>query len=88
MAHLDVTRVSTSVAGIAEPHQSTVAAMLRAAGLGLFTAAEADMLIDRVRGHMTVPPVGLSASIEDGFPDTVGGRPSGVVSQRPVRTLS
>ncbi|SDI17316.1 hypothetical protein SAMN05192558_101302 [Actinokineospora alba] len=51
MAQLDVTHGSTSVAGIAEPHQSTVAAILRAAGLGLFTAAEADLLIDRVRGR-------------------------------------
>jgi hypothetical protein len=35
--------------GIAEPHQSTVAAILRAAAQGLFTETEADLLIDRVR---------------------------------------
>lgn len=74
MTHLDVTPISTSVAGIAGPSQNTVAAILRAAGLGLFTAAEADMLIDRVRAPVTVPPVGLPMSVEDGSPVTVGER--------------
>jgi hypothetical protein len=45
------------VAGIAEPHQSTVAVILRGVGLGLFTAAEADMLIDRIRAHVIPVPM-------------------------------
>lgn len=45
------------VATIAGPHQSTVATILRAVELGLFTAADADMMIDRVRTHLTAPPV-------------------------------
>lgn len=57
MAHIDPILGAAPVAGIAEPHQSTVATILRAVGLGLFTAAEADMLIDRVRAHMIAVPV-------------------------------
>jgi hypothetical protein len=34
---------------VAEPHQSTVAAILSAAQQGLFTVAEAELMIDRVR---------------------------------------
>lgn len=51
MAHID------PIAGIAEPHQSTVATILRAVGQGLFTMAEADMLIERIRAHMIAVPV-------------------------------
>lgn len=54
------------VIGIAEPHQSTVAAILSAARQGLFTAAEAELLIDRVRKHVTTFPLpdrdGLSST--------------------------
>lgn len=88
MAHLDVTPISAPVAGIAEPHQSTVTVILRAVGLGLFTAATADMLIDRIRAHVIAPPVGLSASIEDGVPATAVGHASSVLLQSPVRTIS
>ena len=42
--------------GIAEPHQTTVDGILRAVGQGLFTAAEADMLIDRIRAHVIAFP--------------------------------
>jgi hypothetical protein len=35
--------------GIAEAHQSCVVTIVRAAEQGLFTEAEADFLIDRVR---------------------------------------
>jgi hypothetical protein len=48
---------ATPVIGIAEPHQSTVAAIVRAARQGLFTAAEAEQLIDRVRTHVTTFPL-------------------------------
>jgi len=42
---------------IAEAHLSTVEAIRYAARQGLFTAAQAEMLIDRVRAHVTaVPP--------------------------------
>ena len=57
MAHSEPILDTALVAGIAEPHQSTVAVILRAVGLGLFTAAEADVLIDRVRAHVTAGPV-------------------------------
>ena len=76
MAHIDPILGAAQVAGIAEPHQSTVAVILRAVGLGLFTAAEADMLIDRVRAHVVavpgavaVPvPVAVAASVVAAFP--------------------
>jgi hypothetical protein len=57
MAHIDPSLSTAPVAGIAEPHQSTVATILRAVELGLFTAAQAELLIDRVRAHLTALPV-------------------------------
>lgn len=48
MAHLRVISAEP-FDGIAEVHQSCVADILRAAEQGLFTHAEADLLIDRVR---------------------------------------
>lgn len=51
MAHVDPIPGAVPVAGIAEPHQLTVAAIMRAAGNGLFTVAEAELLIDRVRAY-------------------------------------
>jgi hypothetical protein len=51
MARIDPILGTAPVTGIAEPHQTTVATILRAVGLGLFTAAEADLLIDRIRTH-------------------------------------
>jgi hypothetical protein len=53
MAHMDLI---LPVEGIAEPHQSTVAAILGAARQGLFTELEAELLIDRVRTHVTTFP--------------------------------
>ncbi|MBB4678417.1 hypothetical protein [Crossiella cryophila] len=44
-----------SVSGVAEPHQSTVAAILRAAGNALITTAEAELVIARIRDHATPP---------------------------------
>jgi len=49
MTQLDPIVPATAVLGIAEPHQSTVAAILRAAGEGLFTTAEAELMIGRLR---------------------------------------
>jgi len=57
MTHPDLIPDSTPVIEIAEPHRSTVAAILSAAREGLFTAAEADMLIDRIRTHMSALPI-------------------------------
>jgi hypothetical protein len=57
MAHMDPILGTAPVAGIAEPHQSTVAVILRGVGSGLFTAAEADMLIDRIRAHVIPVPI-------------------------------
>lgn len=62
MAHIDPILGTAPVAGIAEPHQSTVAVILRAVGLGLFTAAEADLLIDRIRAHVTAVPVPVASA--------------------------
>lgn len=53
MAHLDQPLVTALVSGIAEPHQSTVAAIQRAVGLGLFSEAEAEPMIDRIRALAT-----------------------------------
>ena len=61
MAQLDLILPATPVAGIAEPHQSTVAAILLAAGRGLFTTAEAELMIDRLRTDATA----LSFSVEE-----------------------
>jgi hypothetical protein len=84
MAHIDPILSAAPVARIAGPHQSTVATILRAVELGLFTAAQADLMIDRVRAHLTAlpvtspipplisPPVALS-SVADGVPATVSG---------------
>jgi gentisate 1,2-dioxygenase len=63
MAHPDLIPDTTPVLEIAEPHRSTVAAILYAAGQGLFTAAEADMLIDRVRTYAL--PLGPDRTFHD-----------------------
>ncbi|MGB3444134.1 MAG: hypothetical protein WBA97_35805 [Actinophytocola sp.] len=60
------------VAMIAGPHQSTVMAILRAVELGLFTAEEADMMIDRIRAHLTARPV-VSPANPLGHPNGVTG---------------
>lgn len=57
MPRIDPLLGAAPVARIAGPHQSTVATILRAVELGLFTTADADMMIDRVRAHLTAPPV-------------------------------
>ena len=57
MAHLDPALDTVSVTGIAEPHQSTVAAILRAVGQGSCSAVEAEVVINRIRSHKTALPV-------------------------------
>ena len=57
MAHPDPILSATPVARIAGPHQSTVTTILRAVELGLFTAADADMMIDRVRARLIALPI-------------------------------
>ncbi|ONI90577.1 hypothetical protein ALI144C_02525 [Actinosynnema sp. ALI-1.44] len=52
MAHLKLTS-SGPFEDIAEAHQSCVATITRAAEQGLFTEAEAGLLIDRVRALST-----------------------------------
>jgi hypothetical protein len=70
MAHTDPIPTTAPVAGIAEPHQSTAATILRAAQMGLFTAAQAELLIRRVRAHLTAPsiefppPVGTTGTLD------------------------
>jgi hypothetical protein len=53
MADPGQTPHTTPVAGIAEPHQSAVTAILCAALQGVFSAAEADLLIERIRARAT-----------------------------------
>jgi hypothetical protein len=48
----------------------TVEIILRATRLGLFTAAEAGLLIDRVRHHTTTPAM----SIQDSSQIALGGQ--------------
>lgn len=57
MTRIDPLPGTAPVARIAGPHQSTVATILRAVELGLFTATDADMMIDRVRAHLTALPI-------------------------------
>jgi hypothetical protein len=64
---------TVTVPGVAEPHQSTVATILRAAETGHFTAAQAEVMIDRVRAHLTAPPVEFPSFVADGLPATAGG---------------
>lgn len=57
MARIDPVPDTASVERIAEPHLSTVAAIVRAAERGLFTEAQAQHMIDRVRAHLIAPPI-------------------------------
>jgi len=72
MADLDLIPETSPVVGVVASRRSTVAAVLHAAGQGLFTAIEADMLIDRVRVLVTASsgalPIASSLSVEDGRP--------------------
>jgi hypothetical protein len=45
--------VLVDIPGSAGTYPGTVEIILRATGLGLFTAAEAELLIDRARTHTT-----------------------------------
>lgn len=80
MAPPDPILASAPVAGIAEPHQSTVEYILRSARQGLFTAAEAELMVDQIRALAT----GLPSLIDDS--DHSGG--SGSLPIRPDRTVS
>jgi hypothetical protein len=72
VAHVDPILSAAPIAGIAEPHQSTVAGILHAVGQGLFTVSEAELLIDRVRAHVTAVPLHSAkrdaSSVEDVLP--------------------
>lgn len=56
MAHSDQSPITAPVAGIAEPHQSAVTAVLHAALQGVFSAAEAALLIERIRARAIPSP--------------------------------
>jgi hypothetical protein len=81
MAHINPILSAAPVARIAGPHQSTVTTILRAVDLGLFTAAQAELMIDRVRAHLIAlpvaslmpPPVASLSPVADGLAATVGG---------------
>lgn len=63
MTRLDLVFSTAPIAGILEPHRSTVAAILRATHQGLFTTAEAELLIDRIRTHVTTFPSSTGDSL-------------------------
>jgi hypothetical protein len=78
MTHIDPAPNTASIERIAEPHESTVAAIVRAAEVGLFTAAQAQRMIDRVRAHLTALPItGPAVSPRPNGPDgtSSGQRP-------------
>jgi hypothetical protein len=84
MAHPDLVLTTAQVAGIAEPHRSTVAAILRATEQGLFSAAEAQLMIDRVRTQGVTSPLPTS-----GLPSTGSGQTSGAgIQYSPDRTVT
>jgi hypothetical protein len=95
MARIDPILSTGPVEGIAGPHQSTVATIRRGVELGLFTAAEADMMIDRVRAHLTALPITLPitqsvavpSSVVDGPPVAVGEQASSALLSGPYRTV-
>jgi hypothetical protein len=60
MTLLEPTLANAPVTGVAQPHQSTVDAILRAARQGLFTQVEAELMIDRVRTHVTTFPLPIA----------------------------
>ncbi|MGW6929712.1 hypothetical protein ACWGE0_06545 [Lentzea sp. NPDC054927] len=58
IAHIDQLPAGAPIAGIAEPRRSTVASIQRAVGLGLFSVAEAELMIDRIRALVTTHAAG------------------------------
>lgn len=57
MARLDPLQHTASCTGVAEPHQSTVAAVLAAVQQGDLSAADAELMIDQVRAHVAALPI-------------------------------
>lgn len=74
---------NVDVAGTTRLQQITVAAIMRAAGRGLFTAVEAGALIDRIRAQATTSP----PSIQDGQLTGAGERSRGHALVDPDRTV-
>ncbi|WP_156755207.1 hypothetical protein [Actinokineospora pegani] len=54
MAQANSILVTTQVKDVATAHRKAIAAILRAAGQGMFTAAEAESLVGRVRARLAV----------------------------------
>ncbi len=54
--------VLVDIPGSAGTYPGTVEIILRATGLGLFTAAEAELLIARARTHITTPILSIQDS--------------------------
>lgn len=71
MAHPDQGPITAPVAGVAEPHQSAVMAVLRAALQGVFSDAEADLLIERIRARATLSPWPIEDDVDR--PDSPNG---------------
>jgi hypothetical protein len=87
VAHVDPILGTGPVVGVAVPHQSTVDGILRAARQGVFTAAEADVLIDRIRVHASVSPVESLASVEYSVPAAPGGHATSGLPHCPGETV-
>lgn len=95
MARIDPLLGTAPVARIAGPHQSTVATILRAVELGLFTAAQAELMIDRVRAHLTAMPITTpitgpitsSSPVTDSLPATMSGLTPDTLLTGPGRTF-
>jgi hypothetical protein len=73
MAHPDQSSHPVPVAGIAEPHQSAVTAILRAALQGVYSDEEAGMLIKRIRASATTSD-GFTEGVPDLRPDIADPR--------------
>ena len=71
------------ISGSAESYSRTVEIILRATRLGLFTAAEAGVLIDRIRPRTATTP---TLSIQDNNRTGVAG-PAGSLPISPDRTV-
>jgi hypothetical protein len=82
VAHVD------PILGIAVPHQSTVDGILRAVRQGVFTAAEADVLIGRIRVHASASPIEPPVSVEDSVAAAPGGHATNAVPHGPGETVS
>ena len=75
MAHSEQSPHIAPFAGIAEPHQSAVVAILRAASQGVYSDEEAGMLIERIRASATTSNR-FTEGVLDPWPDIAEPEPT------------